>query len=1338
MKDTAGCNTFRQQLMAEGAFEGLRIGTLNVQNLAPCLTTVTTLITDNEIDVLCLQETCVTTASRPAMRAALAKCKLHVCFGTDMAIISKAPVHFIKATWDVAAADRYMVVAVPRHGNRPLWLVNAYGHAHDRVARDIFVQQVVEAVISEDQDYICIGDWNCQTTEGSMGRLLANGSTIACDDDYRNIMQIKPTRKDGQRVIDYAVGNCRAESRVQIEGPRDHDCIIYGFPVAKQREWSRPSFARLGDADAERVPFPTDDFNAAINDDDARRAWTLLSDYAEDVLTPDDAPMAQQRRSQPWEPVLKASSHGREKLHVPVAIRKLERSIRMCDELTQSQCGKLRKRLHYRVQDHLYGVRHDYEKWNVEFAKDTLCELLQERRERHRQDTFARHAARLAESPRLQRLWIKRAAQEETGVDHPLAPADVETKALTPQDLIAQQETFWCELWNREHPASAAGWDDLDGLCEQFKQHTQHIPEEGYECPAPVITAEALIRRAKQARHKAAGPDGWTAADLLKLPSYWWDGLSDVWRLVLGGSDMPATWSESQIALLRKTDGSHRPLGIANIAWRLGASIIVQQLASWTAKWTTAEVSGGVAGRGLAACHSRLQQFLADDSEDRKHKGVISEDLLKGFDSVHPAQATAVMKRLGLHDSVVQLLKSFYTKSRRMMASQGRVHTSWTRTELSLLQGCPFSPMSLNAIMSLWTHMVKAKGVTCCAFLDDRSYWQGGDAVTVSGALQQTFNDSRNFDKTFGFRNNDKKFQTMGNSEELRGQLDSWKAEQAPNATKSLKTLGLLYTVSDLTATAFHVDVPSPMEDRARAKLARISSASRCLTHRVAHVACLALPVVTWAAAMADVCKRAMNIAQDMVAAVYGHGRQSASKFLVWTTMLKGLHPANVCQRRAVGALWQWMRYQAVPPKWMEQLDQSFLRSDIMSWNPAVQALRGRLQLENGNMLFRIDGVWRTVMVGWDSLKTAYHWTNYLWRQDMFAKEQRVAQSLKRRNDNDPDTLASGLTLPAPPAGGDYNSGAHEVSEVGYDDAFGRAIRTMSGLDVWHGTRRTSSTVTICKCGKRLPSAAHLIWNCSSMRRHTRGLAAPRDRAAERLLLRRIEPKPLPIVQGSTRDDAHDIDTTRAWKSILAAAGQKVYLATDGGYASELATYGISIADANDIDGVLKVGGVIALHEHTSFSGECWAAYQAVRSLEFALAETRWEGDICWVLDCKGVIDMMEVDDSTDRFAWHDNLMRRIRRIRELGVRLQWCWVPSHGKHVEGWHPPPGEDEATLRAMNAAADTAATEARERTDHTALHRWCLHKDACLQWQRQALAAAVKIGREYAEHLNNDAA
>ncbi|CAE7864888.1 Cacna1c [Symbiodinium microadriaticum] len=221
------------------------------------------------------------------------------------------------------------------------------------------------------------------------------------------------------------------------------------------------------------------------------------------------------------------------------------------------------------------------------------------------------------------------------------------------------------------------------------------------------LDGHRLLRRARRAKTKAGGLDGWSGALFAQLPLAFFDCLSQVWQLVLRGHGVPEGWRQVRVVAIPKPDGGTRPLVLTQMAWRVG--------------------------------HVR-----------------------KFFDRVSPEVALRVMRWWGAPTWLLSVLASFYDSQERWVAAAGCFATRPVKANCSLLQGCPFSPLLVNGMMAAWALHVRraAPGIRMGIFLDDRTlYTRGSNSV---GNLVEAARAGQVADKAMGFELHPDKLASFG------------------------------------------------------------------------------------------------------------------------------------------------------------------------------------------------------------------------------------------------------------------------------------------------------------------------------------------------------------------------------------------------------------------------------------------------------------------------------------------------------------------------------------------------------------------------------------------------
>ena len=209
--------------------------------------------------------------------------------------------------------------------------------------------------------------------------------------------------------------------------------------------------------------------------------------------------------------------------------------------------------------------------------------------------------------------------------------------------------------------------------------------------------------------NKAPGPDG--------VPPEFWKALSDNADALQQVTDfvnmcwvlktIPASWRNAQITCIHKkgrTDDcqNYRPISLLAVGYKVFAALLHQRL-----------VEAGAEGRlssyqfGFRSGHSTqnaifiLRRLLEQAWAQRDGSMVaLALDWQRAFDSINPSAMIIGLRRFGLPDHVLDVIKAIYT-DRCFRVHDCGIH-SQQRSQLSgIAQGCPLSPFLFVMIMTV-------------------------------------------------------------------------------------------------------------------------------------------------------------------------------------------------------------------------------------------------------------------------------------------------------------------------------------------------------------------------------------------------------------------------------------------------------------------------------------------------------------------------------------------------------------------------------------------------------------------------------------------------------------
>ena len=1242
------------------AADRLRLGTLNVATLAGRVATVVALCVSLGLDLLALQETRVPVHSRSSVEAAFAKAGWHCVLGPHAeaidgkphygtAIISRVPVVPFALPETLLPRGRGCGVRVHRATGRPFLCTNLYLPASSETQAASLLRDVFVFLASTGEECVLLGDFNLTAQHAPVSEVRALGAWRYADETVLGDCIMPPTRRDKHglpcgRCVDFALSTVGlpALARQQARGPADHDLVAYDFGIARDLRAVPRAPSRLSLVDSLEVVSsdswherwaPRDlEFNSALQAGDLDGAWSLLSDTAEDLLLDPVRPTSgAARRSQVLRPRPVAQSSTKAPTVQSHKERCLRRLARRAAELSRfpdsPDAAVLRRKLCASASSLGLSFQGDLPRL-VEDALSAAASL--------EASSVAFRVANwhkaLQSNPQRMRQWIRRAPAAD--------PRPLGDDPVHPLDIAAQEHDKWNRQWTRE-PAHSA--EETWRWCL-----AQGPPAVAWTEDDLHPTAEALLACMRASARRAAGLDGWAPSQLSRLPLDFYALLTRLWAACLSKACLPRAWCQVRVALLPKPDGGRRPLAVASALWRVLATVVVRKLRSWTLSWVPAELIGSVPGRSCADLHA---SFASDAHRARTsslpmagHKA----DVQRCFDSVSFDQAFEVARWLGAPPSLLALLKAFYSRQERHVAWQGVYHHSPVAPVLGLLQGCPFSPLLLNCVCSLWVRVVKAAEprASLAVYLDDRTVWRVGrqaSQVVVAAAGAGT-----TFDDFFGLRLHPEKLGSFATTARERAALQA-EALVVGAVKTQFVLLGVPYTFGT-TCLPDTAALTASVQRRCE----RVALAAASLPLRRSLVSELVLPLFAWAGPWTHFKQTHVDTWTRAVAlALWGHKPpNSRSRLLLWHVVGRPrLHPAHALDWATVRQ--EWLRCSlpdafrlgsaTITPRWV-----------------ALQRKWGWTSAPDGSWITAL-GVLRP---GWDSLGCLRRVADYAFLQQVWTL--------------DPKSSEHDLALSLP--------------------AFGPACRFVEGQD-----RRVLRTATACAadarllsrlqhppsadllccaCEDPLPSRTHLTFECP-----TKPWPLERGARCERALLLRLLPLPLPrSLPRPLPEPQVDPEVVEALRE--AAAEGRVLCASDGGAFLrpqlewwQRAAWAVAFEGSNSRT---VFGGLVAGMDQSPHAAERAGLWQFLRHLHHAdVPATLYLDNFALVLRLRRGLSLGIWSGSNPAF-WHA-VSRTIRR------NLVVAWVPSHGKQAK-WQALEPSQTALVRALNAAADARCSSA----------------------------------------------
>ena len=1042
------------------------------------------------------------------------------CFGfCRVGIVSTQPLKPIQLS-EVDEPDR-VVAAISefelpdQQGVLKLIVCSVYCPVGDEDRAAKLALQVVTALAAWGFPFIVLGDFNTPQSSSGMIGILSRPGVFALDESFGPLPLLPPTRKDSTRRIDYGSGsgNLFPQRLMHFEGVADHRLVAYEFDDVNLLACPKPpkrlplDLSRHCDDIAARFSEVWNEnvFLQQLCQGEIDSALQELSNAAEFALqSVGSNPRACVARSQPWTPVklrpLPKAAQQVEPILLSRARRLHRRFVQLQRDPGQVKLHRVCLRNLVSLADRIPEIRH----WHhcdgpqlVQALSDACVRMESE----HKRSRIQAWRDSIHGNLAKQVSWIKRRSQLLADIaEEPLGPQG-SINAIHPATIVSQQEQTLGSLWTSVEPPNLP---DLQRLLHQMGGHSAPVDLN------LVWDAASLRKLAKSMCGKSAGIDGWSAEALVLLPEQWWTGFAALWNTIWCTGNVPSIWKYARVALVPKDAADWRPLAIASVLWRIGASFLVKGLRPWLSSVLDHRVSGGVPGRSV--CHAVLR--IVDAIHNDAQCIMVAQDLAEFFDSLQLEQVILIAMHFGAPPQLVPLLKSFYHNCWRLFTCRGVCSDSWRQATRGVLQGCPLSPALAALVMTIWSQFVCTPNIDAAIYVDDRTFWHVGESgPTRFYELQQAHNRSSQFDAIFAIRCRPSKCKLAY----LSGAVGSRLAQAfGYSSSSTLKVLGteIDFHTGDVTLSRLSVAA-------IKVSLQLLQFVAPTFRDRRRIIQSLVISKICWAAGLAAASTEQLLTLRKMVCQAFG-GRvllKDSAVSILLEVLPWNLDPVLASEWAALRAAF---RYHCQKPAWVQMCRAAFVAKKWMDLFPrtfeAVRRLSWTVTLD-GACIVRQDslGIRRYFVLGVDNPRIIFDWLVDAHRTHALGSTRRVRESFHRHA----EATAVGLDLPGVPHDARCLFSGHKT----IFNAMGATPRQRqsalaSGCSFWwvHGGQRVpdDDPRTECMCGLRYPSRPHLVWACDATADLRVGIAPPVNRVEERLFGKIIPewPAPPPVVHG--------------------------------------------------------------------------------------------------------------------------------------------------------------------------------------------------------------------------------
>jgi len=191
--------------------------------------------------------------------------------------------------------------------------------------------------------------------------------------------------------------------------------------------------------------------------------------------------------------------------------------------------------------------------------------------------------------------------------------------------------------------------------------------------------------------------------------------LTDFLNLCWESKGVPAEWHEAFVTVIYKKGAidqceNYRPISLLNIGYKTFAALMLARLVEAGAEERLSSAQFGFRSKCFTvdAVFVLLRRLDTAIAQRNGKLVVLALDWQKAFDSIDPDAMIAALRRFGLPNHVLEMIRAIYSDRHFRVRDCG--HTSRSRPQgAGISQGCPLSPFLFVMLMTVLMSDAQAK-----------------------------------------------------------------------------------------------------------------------------------------------------------------------------------------------------------------------------------------------------------------------------------------------------------------------------------------------------------------------------------------------------------------------------------------------------------------------------------------------------------------------------------------------------------------------------------------------------------------------------------------------------
>ena len=246
-------------------------------------------------------------------------------------------------------------------------------------------------------------------------------------------------------------------------------------------------------------------------------------------------------------------------------------------------------------------------------------------------------------------------------------------------------------------------------------ERSQIEAEQDYEIT--IIDIKNYLRKLKKL--KAVGPDGIPNEFYTEGGEVVEQALERIFKEILRTETVIQGWKQTRVNLIHKGGGknkcevkNYRPVAVANTITNIFCGILKEKLTRILeeGKVIGEEQSGFRKDRRGTDNLFVMKEIIEHAKKNKRQYYVAFLDIEKAYDTVNREVMWEIMKRAGIEEKIIRVLKSLYTDTVDVFYL-GDLEIDEVKSERGLRQGCTLSPLLFSLYLEEFTRRVKGTGL---------------------------------------------------------------------------------------------------------------------------------------------------------------------------------------------------------------------------------------------------------------------------------------------------------------------------------------------------------------------------------------------------------------------------------------------------------------------------------------------------------------------------------------------------------------------------------------------------------------------------------------------------